>query len=250
MDAAQIVGLLCLILVLAASLATGTGGDGGSGGSGGDGGSGDKGGSGDGGNGGGDKGGGTNDGAQDVSKLPDWAQKLLGDLRKEAGNYRTSAKKAEDDLKKLTDANKTDAEKQADRLKELEKAQEAHQSERRELLTRMEIERLARKLNIVDEEAAYRLMDLAGVEYDQQSGKPTNVEKLLQELAKARPYLVAQQGTDKGSGGSGTGAQGGSAANGGTGRGATLTIDQIKGMTRDQINANWDAVQKALAGGK
>ncbi len=60
----------------------------------------------------------------------------------------------------------------------------------KETITRMEIERQARKLAIVDEDAAYRLLDAARIEYDA-GGNPSNVEALLKDLVKAKPYLVA-----------------------------------------------------------
>ncbi len=58
----------------------------------------------------------------------------------------------------------------------------------KETITRMEIERQARRLSIVDEDAAYRLLDAAKLEYDD-DGKPANVEALLKDLARAKPYL-------------------------------------------------------------
>ncbi len=68
---------------------------------------------------------------------------------------------------------------------------QAAESRLRETVTRMEIERQARKLGIVDEDAAHRLLDAARIEYDG-DGKPANIETLLKDLAKAKPYLVAQ----------------------------------------------------------
>jgi hypothetical protein len=47
----------------------------------------------------------------------------------------------------------------------------------------------ARELGIIDPDAAYRLLDLAEVEYDE-TGRPTNIERLLRDLVRKRPYLV------------------------------------------------------------
>ena len=48
------------------------------------------------------------------------------------------------------------------------------------------------KLNIVDPEAAFTLIR-DRIEYDD-SGTPKNVDELLRDLVKAKPYLVKQVG--------------------------------------------------------
>ncbi|MCC6727894.1 MAG: hypothetical protein IT208_00985 [Chthonomonadales bacterium] len=112
---------------------------------------------------------------------------------------------------------------------------EAWRLEREELLTRLEVERHARRLGLVDEEAAWRLLDAAAVERDA-AGRPTNVEALLREMARARPWLAAAEPPGGGV----------SAANPAGGRGVRLSRDEIRRMTPEQINANWAAVQAAL----
>lgn len=52
----------------------------------------------------------------------------------------------------------------------------------------------AAKLQIVDPDAAYKLLDLSEVERDE-DGNATNLGKVLKDLVKAKPYLVAQQPT-------------------------------------------------------
>lgn len=80
-----------------------------------------------------------------------------------------------------------------ERLTTLERETARLQRERQELLVRGAIERQARKMGVVDEEAAYRLLDLAALEYDE-TGAPKNADKALAELIKARPWLKGQQG--------------------------------------------------------
>lgn len=63
---------------------------------------------------------------------------------------------------------------------------------------RLEVMLAAQGLAIIDLDAAYRLLDVSALEFDEATGKPTNVEKALKDLIKAKPYLVKQE--QKGSG--------------------------------------------------
>ncbi len=117
-------------------------------------------------------------------------------LAREKGKYTDydQLKKDADELKKLKAASQTEAEKLTNRLAELEKEQATWQRERQESTVRYEVLLAAGKLNIVDPDAAYRLLDLAEIEYDKE-GRPTNVEAVLKGLVKAKPYLVKAQAT-------------------------------------------------------
>lgn len=163
-------------------------------------------------------------------------------LRREAAANRVAAKKASDALEAMKAAQMTDAERAAARLKELEAAQTAWETERRALTTQAEVERQARKLGIVDEDAAARLIDTGQITYDD-AGKPVNVEALLAELVRARPWLKAADQPQSTAPTSPTNAQR-------TNAGRTLTRADIAKMTPDQINANWDAVQEVLKSGR
>lgn len=114
-------------------------------------------------------------------------------LRTEAAKHRTEKAAVEAELKKLQDAQLSDAERQSKRLTELEALTAQLRSERSELKTRNEVERLARKMGIVDEDAAYRLLDTASLKLDE-DGNLTNAEEVLKALVEARPFLVAQDG--------------------------------------------------------
>lgn len=86
------------------------------------------------------------------------------------------------------------------RLAELEHEQLSWQRERQEILSRQAVERAAMRAvtdgkgavtrpAFIDPSDAYALLDLAALEYDD-DGRPVNVDKLLAELAKAKPHLV------------------------------------------------------------
>jgi hypothetical protein len=59
----------------------------------------------------------------------------------------------------------------------------------RERDTRHAVILAAQTLNVVDADAAYRLLDLGKVEYGE-DGQPANVEPLLKTLLEAKPWLV------------------------------------------------------------
>jgi hypothetical protein len=102
------------------------------------------------------------------------------------------AKTAKDELKKLQDAQKTAEQRAAERLAELEAQQTTWQREMQELRVAQSVERQASKFGIVDTEAAVKLMDWSQLEFDKETGQPTNVEKVLKALVKDKPYLVGQ----------------------------------------------------------
>ncbi len=66
----------------------------------------------------------------------------------------------------------------------------AAEARAKSIALRASVERHAHRLNIVDDDAAFRLLDLSAIEYDAE-GEPSNVESLLKDLTKAKPYLVA-----------------------------------------------------------
>jgi len=107
-------------------------------------------------------------------------------------------------LRELEDSQKSEADKQRDKIAELERANIEHLQQRQEYVTEYEIRLAASRLGIIDPEAAYKLVDLARIEYD--DGKPKNIDKVLAELVKTRPYLL---GAHKSSGDAGAGTGGG-----------------------------------------
>lgn len=151
-------------------------------------------------------------------------------LRAESARYRTQMSKLEEQLKGLNDAQLSEKERLQKRVAELERQHVDEERERQERTLRYEAMLMAGKLGLVDPDAAYRLLDLTAIEYDD-NGKPSNLEQAMNDLVKQRPYLKAAGAT--------------SATNPPRDR-QTLTLEAIQKMTPDQINANWEAVQAVL----
>ena len=161
-------------------------------------------------------------------------QAELAEARKEAAKYRTEKNAAETELNKRKEAELSDLEKANKRAKDSEDAVSQAAQELRQERALRQIEAAARKLNIVDEETAALLIK-DKIEYDN-DGKPTNVPKLLEELVKAKPFLVAQA--------NGAGATG-NPTNPNRSGGVPQTLDDFKGKSSDYINEHWDAYVKA-----
>lgn len=116
-------------------------------------------------------------------------ERELKEVRAEAAKYRTAQRDLEARLKKYDDDKLSDTDRLSKAAQESEKKAFEAESRLQEALLRIAVEREARKLNVVDEDAAYRLLDISTVEYDDQ-GKPRNVESLLKTLVKDKPYLI------------------------------------------------------------
>ncbi len=129
----------------------------------------------------------------------DRAMRTIEALRQEAKDAKALKKQVDDlaaQLKARDDEKLSETEKLTKKVADLEAAVAARDTERKALLIRSEVERQARLLGIVDEDAAYRLLDLAAVELDA-DGKPQNIEKLLKALLEAKPYLKATTETTR-----------------------------------------------------
>jgi hypothetical protein len=112
-------------------------------------------------------------------------------LRAEAAEYRRKLRELERELRKRDEEKLSETERMRTRLSELERELTQRELALREHTLRYETMLRARELGIIDPDAAYRLLDLSEVEYDE-SGRPTNIEKLLRELVRKRPYLAGQ----------------------------------------------------------
>lgn len=134
-------------------------------------------------------------------------------LRSEASNLRKRLKEFEalntelKTFREQTEAAKlSDQEKQALAQKKIEQQLSDFQSQNSDLLRQLQEARInnevyknASKLNIIDIDAASKLIDASRIDYDE-SGNPTNIDSLLKELVKARPWL-AGKATQQTSGG-------------------------------------------------
>lgn len=115
----------------------------------------------------------------------------------EAARYRTELRDAQKIIADFQAKEKAAADAQ---LSEVERAQKqaAEWQQKHADTTRAMQERIigltiqlqASKLNIIDADAAVKLMDWSQLEFDD-DGTPTNADKVLADLVTARPYLVA-----------------------------------------------------------
>jgi len=169
--------------------------------------------------------------------------KLIRQLRQENAERRVREKELADKLKIIEDAKLSEAEKQAKHLKELEAGASDAQARAGELELRLNVERKARKLGIVDEEAAFALMDKTKVVYgDDGRLDAASVETALAGLLQERKWLKGREIPEIPVV-SPTNAQKPEAR-------GVLTLKDVEGMTSEQINDRWEEVQQALRSGR
>lgn len=114
-------------------------------------------------------------------------------LRREAADYRKRLRELEQRVQQYEEEKLSETERLQKRLAEAEREITRLQQERQERLLKYEVQLAAGKLGIIDPDAAYRLLDLNLVEFDD-DGEPQNIEKLLRDLVAEKPYLVAGSG--------------------------------------------------------
>ena len=106
----------------------------------------------------------------------------------------------------------------------------------RMLELRLAVERSARRAGVVDEDAAFQLLDRSRVEWDE-TGAPANVETLLEELLRRKPWLRQPREVP---------APAVNLTNPAREAPRRLTREAIRRMTPEEINANWEAIEAAL----
>lgn len=160
------------------------------------------------------------------------SQEAFARLRREKQEADKRAKVAE---QKLADHARQEAEQQGQwetLARQYETERDQARQELADLHARSRVERAARDLKFRNTDEALALLDA-----DVDRTDDTAVTDALAALAAERPHLL-----DTGRPGpSGLPASGDPQSGG-------LTIEQVKEMTPEQINANWPEVQKALAG--
>jgi hypothetical protein len=114
-------------------------------------------------------------------------------LSAEAAAYRRKVRELEQKLKQYEEAQLSEQEKLQRRLAELERERAEWERNRQETVLRYEIQLAAQRLGVVDTDAAYRLIDLSEVEFDEE-GRPTNVDAVVRGLLQKRPWLAPQSG--------------------------------------------------------
>lgn len=109
-------------------------------------------------------------------------------LRAEAAENRRKLRDLESKVRADENAKLSEQERLQKRLSELEREVADKERASQERVTEYEVKLLAKELGIVDPEAAWRLLNLAELEFDE-GGKPKNAEVKLKELIKNKPYL-------------------------------------------------------------
>lgn len=120
-------------------------------------------------------------------------QRELAEARREAARYRSEAKKLSEAARTADEASLSELEKANRRVSDLER-------ERDDLLTRDQERKIhiasvdaAARLGYRSPELAFKLLDRADVEFEE-DGSPKNIEKLLSKVLEREPYL-AKPGT-------------------------------------------------------
>jgi hypothetical protein len=119
-------------------------------------------------------------------------------LRDEAAANRRKAADAEKRLKELDDANLSEA----DKLKQRAEAAEKKVTDGQARIAKAEVKAAAASAKIIDPEAAYKLVR-DDITFDK-DGEPENVEALISDLVKNKPWLL---GSGDGGGGNPTNPQ-------------------------------------------
>lgn len=138
----------------------------------------------------------TNTEAKSVNDLPEWAQRLIKDTRKEAADFRTK-------LQRIEDKDKTEAERLASERDSLAEAVKAATGRARDKSGKASVFEAARAANAVSANAIYALVR-DSIEYDDDD-EPKNLDALISKAKKDEPSLfrAAPGSGDGGKGGDG-----------------------------------------------
>lgn len=175
------------------------------------------------------------------------SQRELSEARSEAARYRKTLRDTEARLKDLETAQMSEADKAKKELEDLRGYKSSTSEAVKALNLQMSVERAARKLGIVDEEAAFALMDKSKVSYGD-DGRPDadTVQAALDALLTAKPWLKPAPAAP-----AAPQAPSLKTANPGkTPIAGALTQEDLRRMTQEEINARWDEVQATLKAGR
>jgi len=119
-------------------------------------------------------------------------ESYVKELRAEAKTYRLNLREAEKavealntKVKSFEDKDKSEADKNAEARVELERKIADMEREAEINVIKTRVVNVASQLNIVDIDAAYKLLDLSQIDDD-----PKSVKKALEGLLKEKPYLA------------------------------------------------------------
>lgn len=111
-------------------------------------------------------------------------------LTKENASLRKRLREVESALKQREEAEMSEQERQAKRLAELEERYSAAEQRLRESSLHLSVSSIAQRLNIVDPDAAVKLVDTSTLEYDEESNQWDGIDDALTALVEERPWLV------------------------------------------------------------
>jgi hypothetical protein len=114
-------------------------------------------------------------------------ERLRAREREQAAELK-AGRDAQQRLKELEDRDLNERQRLERDRDEARARAERLESENRETRLRIEVERAARKLGAVDDEAVVALVDRGQLEVDA-DGRPTNAERVVKELLEKRPFL-------------------------------------------------------------
>lgn len=175
-------------------------------------------------------------------------QRELEESRRQTAGYRKTLRDTEAKLKQIEDAQLSDGEKAKKELDELRGYKSSTSEAVKSLNLQMAVERTARRLGVVDEEAAFALMDKSKIEYGE-DGKPNGdtVQQSIESLLAAKPWLKPAPTPAPAAPNSPSLTP---ANPGKTPITGTLTSEDIKKMSQSEINARWAEVSLALQSGR
>lgn len=157
-------------------------------------------------------------------------------LKREQAEAAKAARAAQREAKKARDRERKEAGQYDEILAEKEEEvaaaaarAEAAEYQLEQTLRRQRIAAAANRVGFKDVEDAIRFLDEDDTEDDVQT------ERALKRLAREKPYLIDARRAS------------GAPVNGE--RSTSLSYEDIKGMSQEQINARWDEVQAALSAG-
>lgn len=155
----------------------------------------------------------------------------IAKLRQESAGYRNKLRDTEQQLAELRQSQMSEEERREARLAELTSRNQALEDQVKAARLEAAVVAAAGRLDIVDPDAAVRLLDLTGVTYSD-DGAPENIDALLNGLLEARPYLRRPDPAP-------TVGQSASPANPAKAapQGAALTRDDLARMSPEQIMA-------------
>lgn len=132
---------------------------------------------------------GTDD--QQTAQTPDVNALLkeIKDLRKEAAGWRNKLRQAEEAEQARQRSEMTELERIKADLEAERQARTQAEQRQREQLVRTQVIAAAARQGFTDPDDAIRMLDTSGLEADE-SGKIDGLDNALQQLAKAKPYLL------------------------------------------------------------